>query len=856
MASLTDQLPGVNSGKQIVNPGPAAPSVFGALADFASGAVPGLAKIGEDREKARADAALDEAAQLGFDTRRKATQDALAVESQKNIGILTGAMDDLNKPMMPSDVIGATQNLVRAARGVAQGRMSQSRYDLQLEAGVEALFQKFPEQRAEISNYMRGAGLEHYMFRAFNADMAAYDNEQAAQTGAIKTQFDYAASRGYVTNNTSLEDGAYIGRELMANAAKQEALKAEADRVRADASLAKEEREERLKTLSNENVNSIITGVAQSVQPVIDQTALALTAAGTDAERQTALVELKGAAINALAVAETRAMNQVAAINGDEAARKAVTDQFKMYRDSIEVMYNTNFEANTTAVKNMGAAFNMTAGKAAPIYSRMVALIGQPAANALFADPTTGLQQMAPEVIASVKQEMHSFDPTSERGTASLARMIGYLRGQTGLQDLSPEEAPQYIRANGVALNANQKAVLSGDTTAVPSWMANYGNMTEAMIELGMTTTTAAGVKTATGHVATPAARQALAVARSEDPEYGAALTQASRAAAAKGLEVARGIPVEGLGAIYKVDYNANPRGGSDGFFQASLSRAEYDRWRGAQGATEGVAAAFGAAPGLAGTQRIPTYEEMLANVPQPIKDKVVAMNANLVHLVETDAHDPAIPSTLTPRERRTMYATGRMPDAMKKADGATQAGEWERLRNGLSTEIQNLLVGTTSQPLPTNELQSTVKTRGEALGLPWGLVNRVVRRESTWNPNAENTKTQARGLFQINDNKSNRSLDENINDGLQMLKSAQGVAQRVLGREPQDWQVYVAHQQGSGGGAALLNPANAAKNAVEVLTPLYPSADVARQAVTNNGGRADMSVSQFLATIKGFYEG
>jgi len=264
----------------------------------------------------------------------------------------------------------------------------------------------------------------------------------------------------------------------------------------------------------------------------------------------------------------------------------------------------------------------------------------------------------------------------------------------------------------------------------------------------------------------------------------------------------------------------------------------------------------FGA-PGM-----VPSYEEMRRQIPQSINQRLTAQNNSLAHLVLTDQYDEAIPSSLSGVERRRMYATGATPESLRSRDGAnpTQAGEWERIRGNLGTQIQNLLTETISTPVPEmparGPLQNQVRERAEAVGLPWGLVERVVRRESSWNPNAENTTTNARSLFQINDDRTDRTLEENIDDGLELLKEASEVATRVLGRAPQDWEVYVAHQQGPGGGPALLNPSNANRNAVDVLAPLYPSRAIAQSAVTGNGGRADMTAAQFLQAIRAFYNG
>ncbi len=65
-----------------------------------------------------------------------------------------------------------------------------------------------------------------------------------------------------------------------------------------------------------------------------------------------------------------------------------------------------------------------------------------------------------------------------------------------------------------------------------------------------------------------------------------------------------------------------------------------------------------------------------------------------------------------------------------------------------------------------------------------------------------------------------------------------------ALGRPATGAELYLAHQQGPQGAAALLH--NPTANAVSVLTPLYGSAAKAQAAITQNGGTPDMTAGQF----------
>ena len=89
---------------------------------------------------------------------------------------------------------------------------------------------------------------------------------------------------------------------------------------------------------------------------------------------------------------------------------------------------------------------------------------------------------------------------------------------------------------------------------------------------------------------------------------------------------------------------------------------------------------------------------------------------------------------------------------------------------------------------------------------------------------------------------------------GVANLAHSAQVAQQALGAQPQDWQTYLVHQQGDGGGAALLK-ADPMTPAVDALAPAYGgSIAKARAAVTGNGGSTDMSAGQFLSLWQNKY--
>ena len=847
MASLTDQIGTVNSGKPIINPGPADPGILGALADFGSQLVPGLARMGEARQQARAASALDEAAGRGHDI-MSGYAAATAADTPTPEFVQSGPVafdSELAGSGIPSDVESSARDLQRAQSAVRQGRVSQGTLDLQIERMTSELFQKYPDQRAEISSFLQGKGFDHYMYRAARQEKAYYEAEQETQINAVQTQFNFAASAGLVTNDTPLQQGARIGREAMAAQARLAAAKQAADDARADRTLDAAERDSRLEVAGKDAQTAIIAQVSTAIVPLVDQISLAVSAAGTDTERQTALSEFQVRTRASLTAQKARAIAEVSSMGQDS---KGVADFFDAQIDSLDSLFTSSFEQNGRALKNIEAGFGITAAQALPAYNTMVRALGQGAVNAMLADPS-GTIKLPEEVMNSLKSEMVNFNPADPRGAVSLARMIGYLRREQGLEDLDGATAAQFVQTNATAHQANQRAILAGDMGATSPYLNSLVNTTEAIVELPPTATSIESLRVATGLHATPEARRAMTAAIRQDPEYGLAALTASRNASAKTLSVAQGMPGEEGG--YRTRYDS----AQGKYVTTPPTRADYNAF--ARRSMRTVMRPGPSGPEQVQVSTVPPYEQFIRNVPASIRNRETVLNANLAHLVETREYDPAF-SGMTARQTRDLLIEGRMPStgATGGADAPNADAAFDTMIQGLDTQLQNLIVGTTSRPVPVprGQLQQMVATEAEKLGVPRDVAFQIAAIESDWNPLVRNTRTNAGGLYQINDDKV-RSVEANVTDGLGFVKRAMDDAQRALGREPQGWEVYVAHQQGAGGGPALLNPANANKLAVDVLAPLYRNRATAVQAVTGNKGRADMTAAEFLQSIKQFYE-
>lgn len=150
-------------------------------------------------------------------------------------------------------------------------------------------------------------------------------------------------------------------------------------------------------------------------------------------------------------------------------------------------------------------------------------------------------------------------------------------------------------------------------------------------------------------------------------------------------------------------------------------------------------------------------------------------------------------------------------------------------------------------------EIQQAIKDASAKYGVSTSYLATTAKIESGYNPNAHNAKSGADGLYQFIPSTA-RQYGVNTRDITSSTNGAAALAQHDLRglqaagiQSPEDWQLYLAHQQGLGGARTLLRGAPDA-NAVDTLSSAYGgNVDKARAAITQNGGSSDMTNAQFL---------
>ena len=118
-------------------------------------------------------------------------------------------------------------------------------------------------------------------------------------------------------------------------------------------------------------------------------------------------------------------------------------------------------------------------------------------------------------------------------------------------------------------------------------------------------------------------------------------------------------------------------------------------------------------------------------------------------------------------------------------------------------------------------------------------------------NPATKNPNSTATGIFQHLDStwadlggtdQDRLNASRQIELGVKLMKQNSDALKQDLGRQPQPWEVYLAHQQGLAGAEKLMSNPDA--NAASL---------VGEKAVTLNGGTPDMTAADFTNMIKGY---
>lgn len=897
MASLTAELGLSSSSRRIIDPqNNKGPTFLEGLANLASGVVgKGSDLYAQNQVRSRqsaatAKAAADQSAEsdaagLVLDAKTGRFDTGPRQQQPQELPSLPVAMTD-NQPVpvdselegapLPPDVTRTVTTLQRAQAAEAQGRAPAGSGRIHIEAALADLRAKYPDRQDIIYKTLKDAGIDHYLFREAEIAGAVFEAEIKAETDIFNTYVDAAVKAGAVLPGTDPHAAAAAGQRILSEDRRIATLKAERELAasaaaegRAQANFDEGRADREMSSAYAAKANQIVSPLWNTLTSRISS--VGFTDEAGNVQSLERVIPLAQTSINQIyanlideATANGAPAQVVANLRADRDDKLKSIDSFLTGDSSV-------FAVRKRALESLSTTLKMNTIEAMPVYLGLSEVFGQGAVNDMFAG---GLASVLPaevqqELAGEIKNIQGVIDTSTERMT--MAKLAGILRGQLNIDQMTENEARKAVPTLGAVHTSNAKAILQNPTMANQDAYINSGfNLANAALELqpGNSRVGIRDLAVAQTLLFSTDARAADVNLGRSNPAQAQPLIQAKRAAATHSLETSKRIALSSSQREQGWSYVYQTSGPRQGTYQAVLDNATYNRYKDRAISQASSMAGAAGGSGLVQSSLIPTYEQALRTIPQDLAQQVGGMNYALGYLVETNQFDETT-KAISNAEARRLFALGEVPQSMRDrtSEAPNQRPAYEEIDNKLiegftaAAEEAQINGGNARLPAPPappkGQLQTTVKDRAERMGLNWGLVNRVVARESTWDPNAENSTTQARGLFQINDNKTNRTLDENINDGLNFLLDAQKVAERTLGRAPQDWETYVAHQQGSGGGGALLNPANATKKAVDVLIPAYRGNErLARQAITANGGNLNMTAAEFLASIRNFFNG
>jgi hypothetical protein len=157
---------------------------------------------------------------------------------------------------------------------------------------------------------------------------------------------------------------------------------------------------------------------------------------------------------------------------------------------------------------------------------------------------------------------------------------------------------------------------------------------------------------------------------------------------------------------------------------------------------------------------------------------------------------------------------------------------------------------GAAAPRLANTGVETMVRQKAEAAGIDPDYMVRMAQIESSGNPAAAAKGSSAKGLYQFIDGtwKTHGQGDvfnasDNTDAAIRLTRENMDGLSRALGRNPEPWELYLAHQQGLGGAIKLLSNPNASAASL-----------VGEKAVTLNGGTAGMTAAEFAGKWRSTY--
>lgn len=879
MASFTADLGLTNSSRRIIDPqNNKGPTFLEGLANLGSNLVSGGSQTYRQAQaagrQAQADAlrasqasAENAAAGLALDVRSgvyaERPQVVVPAATEDPYGQPVPIDSELAGAPPPPGVERAASEILRAQAAEDQGRAPTGSSRVILESRLAELRARYPDQQAVIEKTLREAGVDHYLFRQTDLEQKVFETRRDAELAGFTEAVSAATKAGLYLPNMSPEDAAVVGRGLMKAEYDAKMLRDQQEALRAAATEGRTQTQFNQGQLDREGANVYGNLMDQVTLPLFNYLSSRITEAGMvdDEGNIRSLEQILPEAVNGIRQVTQNTIARARA----EGASQSVIDSIQARGDqlvkSATDMYSgdgSQYQVRKQALDTMQTTLGLNAMQAMPIYSGLSEILGQAAVNQIFQDnpiaflPSGTLDRLKAELSGNISGVV---DTDQEKAT--MATVAGILRGQLDISQLNERQASEVIKTMAPTHEANAREVANGGGNQ-RAYINSGIALTNAAVELqpGLDAEGFKQVPVAQNYLFQPSQLRADIEMANAGPD-GQLLVSGKRAAATHTLQLGqqRQLPASLREQGWSVQYR-------NGRFQAELNQDTYNRWRGSFVNRQTTSTPYGTTMQIGGGSSRPEYNQARTRIPEDIRNQVWGMNLAMDYLVGTSQFDEDFKG-VSPNEVRRYFGTGAIPAAMQQRQQQSReraAGYAQRDAEGRRIIQEAVTQATTAstqalEARPRNQLENQVAEVASSMGLDFAGVQRLVQKESEWDPNARNRTTGAAGLFQINDNVT-RTIEQNITDGLGMWRDAQRNARGVLNRQPTDAEAYVMYQQGAGGGRALLNPNNANRKAVDVLTEVYGNRATATQAVTANGGNANMTAREFSQSIQNYFNG
>ncbi len=537
MAKLTDTLDTVNSGKPIIEPpGTSNVSFLGGLSKLASGLTTGAIQ-----NQAQADKLTSRNIQNQIEKKVTGLEAGVANDIRFTEGLEAGLAK-----IVPPDVAGGVQRLEKDRRAVDQGRQSQDAMDLKLEKFLTEMHAKYPDQVAEINQYMSARKFDHYLFREQKDRESLSEAGKQGERDGYNAMVQLAVQNGY--GDMGLNEAQLYKRGVQAHQA-QIIAENEARAKEAERQAHKDNRDDVdwwRKEHDRQALASVQAQTGADIGGLTDMLLNATEKASTNDEAFKRLMELRPNVATVMQQYRMHTKQRLARAGASPEALKAVDEELDQQEKSINDIWfgdKSRFQARVHSLQAVQTELGLNEAQGLKFYSYAKRIWGNNLAEAM----PEFLKSMSPDLKSKITQELLTYDPMKpNQGLDTLAQIGLMMKGNVKLQDL-PEGAmtgDHIVALNTAVMNGARNIMdpAPDEPEEYQTFLNSAGTLASQSLSIQPGYKDVRGLDYALGVVVNPAVNSTLAsiIKQKGDFEHAAvAVFDANRQSAAHLLQVA-----------------------------------------------------------------------------------------------------------------------------------------------------------------------------------------------------------------------------------------------------------------------------------------------------------------------------